>query len=427
MDNHSLFRKFVNDVGKRHRPGRGALEILKYIGPGFLVTIGFIDPGNWSTNMAAGAQFGYALLWTVTLSTVMLIFLQHNAAHLGIATGLCLSEAATIHLKPWASRSILTTAMLASVATSFAEIFGTAIGLNLLFHIPIPVGALLTSAMVCVLLFTNSYRKIEKWIIGFVSLIGLSYVLELAMVKVDWPAALTGLFVPAIPKGSIYFIMGIMGAVVMPHNLFLHSEVIQSRRWDLQDRSVIEKQLKYEFTDTLVSMIAGWAINCAMIVLAASVFWKNHVAVTDIVQARNTLQPLAGDLSSLVFGIALVFAGISSSVTSGMAGGSIFSGIFREPFNIKDSHTRIGVGLTLILPVFLVFFSKDPYQAMVLSQVLLGVQLPVTIFTQIRLTSSAKVMKAFRNNRTETALLLLIGFFITGLNIALFFSYLPQK
>lgn len=419
-----MIMKFLRDLGKTHKPGRGALEILKYIGPGFLVTIGFIDPGNWATNMAGGSQFGYALLWTVTFSTVMLIFLQHNAAHLGIATGLCISEAATRYFRPRTSRIILGTAMAASVSTSFAEIFGTAVGLNLLFRLPVPVGALLTSAVVYALLITNSYRKIEKWIIGFVSLIGLSYILELSLVQVDWPAAVRGLFVPSFPEGSIYFIMGIMGAVVMPHNLFLHSEVIQSRQWNLKDKAVIRRQLKFEFTDTLVSMIAGWAINCSMIILAASVFWKNHVTVTDITQAQNTLKPLAGDLQSVIFGVALVFAGVSSSLTSGMAGGSIFSGIFREPFNLKDRHTRIGIGISLFIPLAFILLTKDPYRSMVFSQVLLGIQLPITIFTLLRLTSSRKVMKDFRNSPVENAVLWSIAAAMTVLNLVLFANWI---
>ena len=403
----------------RHRPRFGALEILKYIGPGFLVTIGFIDPGNWATNMAAGSKFGYSLLWFVTLSTVFLIVLQHNAAHLGIATGTCLSEAATRHFKPWVSRAVLSTAMLASVSTVFAELLGTAIGLNLIFHIPIPIGALLAGILTAVMLYTNTYRMVEKWIIGFVSLIGLSYLLELAMVKVEWTKALTGLFTPSVPQGSMFFIMGIVGSVVMPHNLFLHSEVIQSRQWNRGDKQALKKQLKFEFTDTLVSMVAGWAINCSMIVLAASVFFTNGVNVSDLQQAQSTLKPLAGDFQSVVFGLALIFAGFSSSITSAMAGGSIFSGIFNEPYDIKDRHTRMGVGVTLALAVIAVLFASNPYHALIWSQVILSIQLPVTVFTQIRLTSSKKVMGIYKNGRPLNILLLCIAAVLTLFNVLL--------
>ena len=160
---------------KDHHPILGGLDIFKYIGPGLLVTVGFIDPGNWASNLAAGADFGYALLWMVTLSTIMLILLQHNVAHLGIATGLCLSEAATVHLKPRYSRLLLISGMGASVSTSLAEILGGAIALNMLFNVPIRAGALLVMIFVLIMLFTNSYKAIEKWIIAFVSIIGLSF------------------------------------------------------------------------------------------------------------------------------------------------------------------------------------------------------------------------------------------------------------
>jgi len=166
---------FIKTLMQKHRPIYGALEIMKYIGPGFLVTVGFIDPGNWASNFAAGASYGYTLLWMITLSTIMLIVLQHNAAHLGISTGLCLSEAATLYMKPWVSRSLLLSAVSASVSTALAEILGAAIGLNLLFHIPIRFGTFIVLVFVIWMLFANTYRKLERWIIAFVSIIGLSF------------------------------------------------------------------------------------------------------------------------------------------------------------------------------------------------------------------------------------------------------------
>jgi manganese transport protein len=160
----------------------------------------------------------------------MLIILQHNVAHLGIATGRCLSEAATLHLPKWISRSVLGSAVLASISTSLAEILGAAIALDMLFKIPIPIGAILATVFVLIMLFTNSYRAIEKWIIGFVSIIGLSFIYELMLVDIDWNAAAYHWAVPSIPQGSMVIVMSVLGAVVMPHNLFLHSEIIQSRQ-----------------------------------------------------------------------------------------------------------------------------------------------------------------------------------------------------
>jgi manganese transport protein len=279
--------KFFQDLKRKdHKPTFGGLEIFRYIGPGLLVTVGFIDPGNWASNLAAGANYGYALLWMVTLSTIMLIILQHNVAHLGIATGLCLSEAASTYLKPVYSKVILGSAMLASVSTSLAEILGGAIALNMLFHIPIKAGALMVLAFVIIMLLSNSYRLIEKWIIAFVSIIGLSFIYELSLVQIDWGQATMAWITPSFPKGSMIIIMSVLGAVVMPHNLFLHSEVIQSRQWNLKDDKVIKKQLDFELFDTLFSMLVGWAINSAMILLAAATFFKAKTPVTEFQQSR---------------------------------------------------------------------------------------------------------------------------------------------
>jgi len=404
----------------------GALDIFRYIGPGLLVTVGFIDPGNWASNLAAGADYGYTLLWMVTLSTIMLVVLQHNVAHLGIATGYCLSEAATIYLKPVWSKFILTSAMLASISTSLAEILGGAIALEMLFDIPIVAGAVLTTIFVVIMLMTNSYLKIEKWIIAFVSIIGLSFLYELSLVDIDWTAAGAGWVTPSFPEGSIIIIMSVMGAVVMPHNLFLHSEVIQSRQWNREDEKVIKKQLRFEFTDTLLSMLIGWAINSAMILLAAATFFKSSSPVTELQQANHLLEPLLGSSAVIVFAIALLLAGIASTVTSGIAAGSIFAGMFKEPYDIKDNHSRLGVAISLLVALALIFFISNPFQGLIISQMILSIQLPFTIFLQVYLTSSAKVMGKYRNSLVSKITLYSIAGIVTLLNIYLFYSMLSS-
>jgi manganese transport protein len=416
---------FVRDLkSKDHKPVFGALDIFKYIGPGLLVTVGFIDPGNWAANIATGSEFGYTLLWVVSLSTIMLIVLQHNVAHLGIATGLCLSEAATIYLKPWASKSVLSFAVLASVSTSLAEILGGAIALNMLFDVPVKIGAILVTIFVMIMLLSNSYQKIEKWIIGFVSIIGLSFLYELFLVKVDWIQAGISWVKPSIPANSILLIMSVLGAVVMPHNLFLHSEIIQSRQWNLQDEKIIKKQLRFEFADTLFSMVIGWAINSAMILLAAATFFVGHQKVDELQQAKKLLEPLLGSNSSVVFAVALLFAGVASTITSGMAGGSIVSGMYREPYNVKDSHSRIGVIISLLGALILIFFIGDPFKGLIWSQVFLSIQLPFTIAIQIYLTSSKKVMGKYANSRFLISLLLVIAGIVSFLNFKLLFDLL---
>ena len=406
----------------KHHPRLGGLEILKYIGPGLLVTVGFIDPGNWASNLAAGADYGYTLLWMVSLSTVMLIILQHNVAHLGIATGLCLSEATMTYIRPKYAKMILWTAMGASVSTSLAEILGGAIALEMLFGIPVRIGAILTTVFVCIMLFTNSYRVIERWIIAFVSIIGLSFIYELSLVHIDWGEAVLAWVTPSFPKGSMVVIMSVLGAVVMPHNLFLHSEVIQSRQWNLEDDKVIRRQLRYEFWDTFLSMMIGWAINSAMILLAAATFFKSGSTVNELQDASTLLQPLLGNNAAVIFAVALLFAGIASTITSGMAAGSIFAGIYREPYDIKDSHSRWGVLLSLVMALIIIMLVSNPFMGLIYSQMILSIQLPVTIFLQVYLTSSGKVMGKYKNRTSTKWILYILGGIVTVLNVMLFIS-----
>jgi manganese transport protein len=419
-----MFKIFRNIDNKSYRPIFGGADILKFIGPGLLVTVGFIDPGNWASNLAAGANYGYALLWMVTLSTLMLILLQHNVAHLGIATGLCLAEAAAIHLKPRYSKLLLTTGMAASISTSLSEILGGAIALNMLFDIPIRAGALFVTIFVIIMLFTNSYKMIEKWIIAFVSVIGLSFLYELSLVEIDWNSAIAGWVTPVFPKGSMVIIMSVLGAVVMPHNLFLHSEVIQSRRWNLKDEKVIHKQLKYEFMDTLMSMGIGWAINSAMILLAAATFFKTQTPVSELQQADRMLAPLLGNHAAVVFAVALLFSGIASTTTSGMAAGTIFAGMYKEPYDIKDNHSRMGIFLSLIIALAIIMIISNPFKGLIFSQMVLSIQLPITIFSQVKLTSSEKVMGKYKNTTWLNIILYTLGITVTILNIALFISFL---
>ena len=415
---------FIKELKRKdHLRYLGGLDFFKYIGPGLLVTVGFIDPGNWASNFAAGSDYGYALLWIVTLSTVMLIILQHNVAHLGIVTGLCLSEAATRYTPRWVSRPVLATAVLASISTSLAEILGGAIALQMLFGIPVVWGAVLTTALVVIMLFTNSYKRIERAIIAFVSVIGLSFLYELFLVDIDWGLAARSWVVPSIPEGSMLIIMSVLGAVVMPHNLFLHSEVVQSHEYNKQSDTAIRKLLKYEFYDTLLSMGIGWAINSAMILLAASTFFVTGTPVEELQQAKSLLDPLLGNQAGIVFALALLMAGISSIVTSGMAAGSIFAGIFGESYYIKDVHSRVGVLLSLGIALLIIFFIGDPFQGLIYSQMVLSFQLPFTVFLQVGLTSSRRVMGPYANSRWSSFVLYFIATVVSLLNIMLLLNW----
>jgi len=415
----ALLIKKCEDIRHLHA---GGLEIFKYIGPGLLVAVGFIDPGNWAANLAAGAEYGYSLLWMVTLSTFMLIVLQHNAAHLGIVTGKCLAESTREHLPRWLGTPVLYSAFAASCMTSMAEILGGAIALKMLFGLPIVPGACLVTFLVLAMLLSHSYRKIERWIIGFVSLIGLSFLYELFLAPVDWMASAKGWVTPAFPAGSILVIMSVLGAVVMPHNLFLHSEIIQSRQWHLADKKIIEKQLDLEFFDTLLSMLIGWAINSAMIILAAATFFTIGKEVAELEQAQELLRPLLGSNASNIFAVALLLAGVASSMTSGMAGGIITAGIAGEPYNIRDKHSLMGTAGSLIVGLMLICCISNPFQGLLVSQMALSVQLPVTMIVQVYLTSSPKVMGNYANSPGTRALLIFLTVIVAVLNIILLLS-----
>ena len=394
-----------------------AFAVLKYIGPGLLITVGFIDPGNWAANIAAGSQFGYMLLWVVTFSTLMLIVLQHNAAHLGIVTGKCLAEATSEYLPKPASKFILSTGILATIFTALAEILGGAIALEMLFGIPIKLGGIITCLIALFALFTNSYSKLEKLIMAFVSVIGLSFLYEVFLVDVNWGQAVYAWVVPRATSEAMPLVIAILGAVVMPHNLFLHSEVIQSRQWNLQDKSVIEKQLKFELLDTIVSMIIGWAINSAMIILAAATFFAVQMPVEELQDAYELLVPLLGNNAGAIFAIALLMAGISSSITAGMAGATIVAGMSKEPYDIKDSHTKLGITLTLLGGLVIIFFISNPFQALIYSQMALSIQLPITLALQVYLTSQERVMGEYKNRPLTKWTMIVLGIIVTVFNV----------
>lgn len=405
--------------GENHSGHKGGLEILRWVGPGLLVTVGFIDPGNWATNMAAGSTYGYGLLWVVTASTLMLIMLQHNAAHLGIVTGECLAESCAHHLPRPLAHLVLASAWLACVATMMAEVLGGGIALQMLLGLPVRLGAAIVAAASAALLLTNSYRRVERWIIGFVSLIGISFLAEIAMVRVDWTSAAVGWVAPSMPAGSAAIVVSVLGAVVMPHNLFLHSEVIQSQHFEGQGEKVIRERLDHEFVDTLLSMGIGWAINSAMVVLAASTFFSGGVQVDDLAQAAATLEPMLGPAARVIFALALLFAGLASSVTAGMAAGTVSAGMAGEPYDIHDRHSSLGVVGCFMGALVALLLVDNPFDGLLWSQALLSLQLPITVFAQIWLTSSPRVMGKYANGPVLKAVLALIGLVVTALNAVL--------
>ncbi len=392
---------------------------LTYFGPGFFVTIGFIDPGNWATNMAAGSGFGYDLLWVVTLSTGVLLLWQHISAHLGIVARRCLAESVREFMKPSASAVYGATAMAAMSATALAEILGAALGLNLLFGIPVKLGSVLATVFVTLIIWFQEYNVLEKLIVSFVGLIGFAYLIELYLVHPDWRAAAVHSFVPKLADHSILVAMGVLGAVVMPHNMYLHSEVIQSKQTSEQSEAATRRQLRYEFLDTLVAMLTGMAINAAMIIVAAAVFHRHGIRVTELAQASETLRPLVGRFASLIFGIALLLAGVASSMTASIAGGSTFSGYMGQCTDIGGKWFRMGLVLTLVPALAAIMLIRDTFQALVISQVCLSIQLPFTMLPLFLLTSSRRIMGRYANGPLEKSLMIVTGIAIIVLNVLL--------
>lgn len=402
-------------------------RILAYIGPGFFVTVGFIDPGNWATNIAAGSHFGYDLLWVVALSTIILILWQHMSAHLGIVTGRCLAEAIPKHFKPSTSVLYGTTAMAANMATALAEILGAALGLNILFGIPVKLAAVVSAAFVVMVIWSQRYASLEKLIVAFVSVIGFSYLIELYLVHPDWGQAAYHTVVPALNSSSILIAMGVLGAVVMPHNMYLHSEVIQSREWVGKSDGETRQLLRYEFMDTLVAMLVGMAINAAMVIVAAAVFHRHGIRVDQLAQAANTLRPLAGNLASILFGVALLFAGVSSSVTAGLAGGTTFSGYIAGETHVESKWFKWGMLLTIIPACMVIMLIMDTFQALIISQVCLSIQLPLTMLPLFLLTKSRQVMGKYANSWFENSSMLITGLVIVFLNILLLYQLFGGK
>lgn len=396
-------------------------DFFKYVGPGFIITVGFIDPGNWATNIQAGATYGYTLLWVVSLSTIILIILQYNASKLGIVSGKCIAEALTSTYSTKVSKTILFSGLIATIATILAELLGGAIALQMMFNLPIYLGTIIITIITLFLIFSNTYDRIEGIIIGFISIIGLSFIAELAIANVDWLQVSSNIIVPTFDQSAIIIIMGIIGAVVMPHNLFLHSEFIQSRKWKENDDESLRKQLKLAKTDTVVSMLVGWAINSAMIVLAATTFYKAGIVVTELAQAQQLLIPMLGKTAAGVFALALLFSGIASSITAGMCGGVINAGMNNEEFNINDRHTSIGVIMCVLVAATLILFISNPFDGLIYSQVFLSIQLPITIISLIKLTNNKSIMNNFINSTKEKILLYSCAFIIILLNIILLF------
>ena len=394
-----------------------------YLGPAFLVSVGYMDPGNWATSLEAGSRFGYQLLWIVTLSSAIAVLMQVLSAKLGIVTGRDLAQMMRERYPLTARRFLFVTAFAAMMATDLAEFMGVALALNLLFGIPLVIAVLLTVFDVLFILWLErfGFRWVEIVIVAFVATIGLSYVVEIFLAQPAIGAVVKNVFVPNETvfrsTTALFLAMGILGATVMPHNLYLHSAQVKTRVRGNPDAH--EHIYRMAVLDTVSALGAAWLVNGAILVMAAAVFHRNGILVTQIDQAYLTLAPLLGKAAALTFAIALLASGISSSTTGTLAGQVVFEGFLNVRVR-RIALLRLLVRLLTMAPtIAAVLLAVRPVSLLVLSQVILSMQLPFSVIPLVRFTSDPKVMGSLVNGPITKLLAWASAAIIVGLNVLL--------
>jgi manganese transport protein len=399
---------------------KGLLAVLPFLGPAFIASIAYIDPGNFATNIQGGAQFGYALLWVILLANLMAMLLQSLSAKLGIATGKNLAEMCRIRFPRWVCYILWITQELTAMATDLAEFLGAALGLNLLFHIPLFFAAGITGILVFAILAVTQrgFRGLELFIGGAAGVIALCYVVETLLAKPDWGQILVHTFVPSLPgSDAVLLSVGIIGATVMPHVIYLHSSLTQNRivPHDDEDRRRI---FHFEKIDVVVAMSVAGLVNMAMLFMAAKVFnLTGHADIAEIQTAYQTLTPLLGGGAAAVFLISLIASGISSSHVGTMAGQVVMQGFvgFRVPVWIR----RIA---TMVPALVAIGLGLDPTKTLVLSQVVLSFTLPIPVITLIMFTRNRTLMGSLVNRRLTTVLAIVCAAVILSLNFVLLYQ-----
>ncbi|HHW57168.1 MAG TPA: Nramp family divalent metal transporter [Clostridia bacterium] len=394
-------------------------KVLKYFGPAFVVSVAYVDPGNFATNISGGSIFNYHLIWVILWSNIMAIFLQSMSAKLGIATGHNLPEMCGIIFKRKVNWFLWIAAELAAMATDLAEFLGGTLGLHLLFHIPLIYAGLLTGVITFVIVYLEKYgqKVVEIIIFSLVSIISLAYAFELFLAKPDWGKVIYYIVIPSVPDGEAMLIaVGILGATVMPHVIYLHSQLVQYRNTENTLEEKME-HLKMEKIDILVAMNIAFIINAAVLIVSAAVFYKNGMVIESIEEAHMSLKPLLGPLSSWAFGIALLASGFSSSAVGTMAGQTIMKGFVG--LNIPINVRRL---ITMMPALVIILLGIDPLKTLIISQVILSFELPMAIIPMLFITSQKKFMGEFVNTLLEKIIGIIVAFVILFLNGMLLYS-----
>ncbi|MEW6353472.1 MAG: Nramp family divalent metal transporter [Pseudomonadota bacterium] len=400
-------------VGFRRR------ETALFLGPAFVASVAYLDPGNFATNIAGGSGFGYTLLWVLLYSNLIAILVQTLSARLGIMTGKTLPENCREHLPRPAVWGLWIVAEIMAMATDLAEFLGAALGFYLLFSMPLFPAALLTGAVSFYLLWVHGrgHRKLERAMMAFVAVIGACYAVEIFLARPDWSAVWRGALIPQLNEQSLFVAVGMLGATIMPHVVYLHSALVLPRRMHTPPHSR-RRLFSFALLDVLIAMNLAWLINSAMIIMAAAVFFNHGIRIDSIEQAHQTLTPLLGGFAAAAFGIALIASGLSSATVGTFAGQVIIEGFLRVKIPVFLRRA-----ITMIPALVVIGFGWDPLTILIASQVALSLALPFAIVPLVWLNSARKILGPARLPRAWCAAASTAAALIIALNLWLIVSF----
>jgi manganese transport protein len=412
------------------RQGSFWRKLLAFLGPGYLVAVGYMDPGNWATSLAGGSKFGYSLLTVALLSNVMAIVLQSLCTRLGVGAGRDLAQACRDSFPRWVTWPLWLSAEVAITATDLAEVIGTAIGLNLLFHIPLAIGVVITALDVFLILALQAFgfRYIEAFVVGMLGVIAACFAVQIALADPDWGAVIRG-FLPSgeliANRDMLYLALGILGATVMPHNLYLHSGLVQTRGYGHSPEEKHEA-IALATIDSTIALCFAFVINASILILAAATFYRaGKTDVAELDQAHSFLAPLLGStVAPTLFAIALLCCGLNSTITATLSGQIVMEGFLN--FRIAPWLRRLVTRAIAILPAVIVTIwagEKATGQLLILSQVVLSLQLPFAVVPLVMFTASRTKMGVYVAPRWLTALATATAALIIALNAKLVFDY----
>jgi manganese transport protein len=407
----------------RGKGKRGKLaSLLPFLGPAFIASVAYVDPGNFATNISGGAQFGLTLLWVIVASNLMAVLIQSLSAKLGIASGKNLAEVCHDRYPKWFVVALWILAELVAIATDLAEFLGAAIGFNLLFGIPLWLAGLLTGVATFVILGLErkGFRPLEAVITALIGIVAISYVIETVIVKPVWGQVAYHAFVPAFDgQESILLATGILGATVMPHAIYLHSALTQGRIV-VKKPKLLKRLFRFELVDVFMAMGVASLVNMAMLIMAATTFHNQGItSVGSLDVAYKTLEPLMGKASSWVFGISLLASGLSSASVGTMAGQVIMKGFLNREIPVWIRRL-----VTMVPSMVVIMIGVDPSRTLVISQVLLSFGLPFAIIPLVMFTSDKKLMGVLVNKKITTILASIVAAIIVALNIFLLYATL---